>query len=287
MLSIPIRAATARARARVATLGAVLIVVAGLPQPAGAWPFASAKPSVSPSSVSPSSGSPSAVATPAKAAAARKATAEERAAADRLDPLARSAFWAREVDLDSTDVQAGVQLAVSLRLLGHYPEALETVGRVLVIDPKNLDALLESARDDIGENRGFYAIEPLKQAIVLAPHDWRPLSLMGVAREQNQQPDDAHAAFNQALQLSPENPAVMSNLALWCATHGDHAQAETLLRRAVGLPRSSAQERQNLALLLGMEGRMTDAERLMREDLPPEIADNNLAYLRAVAGVAR
>ena len=52
-------------------------------------------------------------------------------------------------------------------------------------------------------------------------------------------------------------------------------------------PAASAKARQNLALLLGMEGRLNDAERLMREDLPPEVADNNLAYLRAVSAPAR
>ena len=53
---------------------------------------------------------------PAAAAPAppRKATAEERAMAERLDPLARAAFWAHEVDVDARDAQAGVRLAAAL-----------------------------------------------------------------------------------------------------------------------------------------------------------------------------
>ena len=47
-------------------------------------------------------------------------------------------------------------------------------------------------------------------------------------------------------------------------------------------PTATAQERQNLALVLGMEGKMGEAEPLMREDLPPEAADANLAYLRSL-----
>jgi Flp pilus assembly protein TadD len=108
--------------------------------------------------------------------------------------------------------------------------------------------------------------------------------LEGVAHEQNEQPDEARAAYLQALALSPNNPAVLSNLALWYAKHGDTGQAETLLRTAVAQPSATAQERQNLALVLGMEGRFTEAERLMREDLPPPVTDNNLAYLKAIAG---
>jgi Flp pilus assembly protein TadD len=107
---------------------------------------------------------------------------------------------------------------------------------------------------------------------------------MGIAREQNQQSDDAHAAYLQALALSPDNPAVLSNLALWCATHHDAAQAETLLRRAIAQPTATARERQNLALVLGMEGKLADAEHIMRDDLPPDIANNNLGYLKALSG---
>ena len=44
-----------------------------------------------------------------------------------------------------------------------------------------LDALLESARARIGAGEGFYALEFLNRASAVAPKDWRPWSLMGVA----------------------------------------------------------------------------------------------------------
>jgi Flp pilus assembly protein TadD len=218
----------------------------------------------------------------AKAQAARRATPEQRAAADRLDPLSRSAFWSREVEIDPTDPVAGVELGSALRAMGHYDEAAAAVSRVLVLKPNDLPALLESASISIAANKGFYAIEPLKRAQTLAPKDWRPHSLMGIAREQNEQSGDAEAEYLKALALSPKNPAVLSNLALWYVKHGDPAQAETLLRQAVAEPSASAQERQNLAFVLGMEGRYDQAERLMREDLPPPVVNNNLAYLKAM-----
>jgi len=269
------------APARTATAIAVLFALNFVAGPASAWPFGAAKPAAT--APTPSSTAKPAAPTAAALAARRKSSPEERAAADRLDLLARSAFWAKEVDVDPTDAQAGVEFATAMRLMGRNAEAAEAVQKILIVDPKNLDALLESARDYVALNKGFYAIEPLKQAMAIAPRDWRPVSLMGIAREQNQQPDEAHAAYLQALALSPDNPAVLSNLALWCATHHDTAQAETLLRRAVAQPGATARERQNLALVLGMQGKMADAEHIMRDDLPPEIADNNLSYLRAVS----
>ena len=74
-----------------------------------------------------------------------------------------------------------------------------------------------------------------------------------------------------------------SNLGLWYATHGQKSVAETYLRRAVVQAGAQAQERQNLALVLGMEGKLAEAETLMREDLPPEVAASNMAYLHTVS----
>ena len=64
------------------------------------------------------------------------------------------------------------------------------------------------------------------------------------------------------------------------AGRGQKDQAETLLRRAVANPSAGARERQNLALILGLQGKIGEAERLLRQDLPPEIAEANLTYLR-------
>ena len=234
---------------------------------------------------------PPAATAPAKAAAtadastpaARKASPEERVAAERLEPLARAAFWARESDIDPTDPVAGVRLASALRAIGQYDEAATAAQRVLVVNPNNLDALLESARARVAQGQGFYAIDPAQHAESLAPKDWRPLSLLGVAYTQVRRDDDAQAAWKAALALSPDNPAVLSNMAMALASQGDAAGAETLLRRAVAQPAASLQERQNLTLVLGIEGKLGEAEKLMRQNLPPDQADANLAYLKAVS----
>ena len=257
-----------------ATILAVLLGAAALAGPAAAWPFGSGGSTATPAA---------AAAKPADTSAPKKAGAQERAAADRLNPLARSAFWAHEVGVDPTDAQAGVELAASLRILGRYEEASDAVGKVLVLYPDNLEALLESARAAVASGKGFYALEPLRRAERLAPRDWRVYSLLALAHDQNQQPQEARAAYDQALALAPNNPAVLSNLGLWYATHAQPTLAETYLRKAVAQPDAGAQERQNLALVLGMEGKLADAESLMREDLPPEVAAGNMAYLRAVA----
>jgi Flp pilus assembly protein TadD len=200
--------------------------------------------------------------------------------AERQDPLGRAAFWSRELQINPADAEAGVKLSAALRAMGRNEEAVAVTQQVLLANPRNVEALLEDARAKIAGGAPFYAIASLNDAKAAAPKDWRPLSLLGVALEQTERPDEAREAFIAALTLSPENPAVLTNYALFHAARGDKAQAETLLRRAVAGPGAGVRERQNLALVLGLQGKLTEAERLMRQDLPPEQAAANLAYLR-------
>jgi Flp pilus assembly protein TadD len=215
-----------------------------------------------------------------------KPTPEQRAEVERLDPLARAAFWAREVDADQTDAEARINLAKALRALGKYEEAGSNADQLLVMQPTNYEALLESARDRIAQNQGFYAIDTAQRAEALEPHDWRPVSLLAIGLEQSERDSEALAAHQKALALAPNNPATLSNLGMYYATHGDRTQAEALLRRAVAAPGAGAQERQNLALVLGLEGKIAEAEPLERQDLPPQTVSNNLAYLRAATDPA-
>jgi Flp pilus assembly protein TadD len=231
--------------------------------------------------------SPAAAPAPTQAAAAaqapHKASPQARADAARLEPLARAAFWGREAQIDPTDIVAAVQLASALRDLGQFDSAVQSAGHALVIDPNNMDALMETARDYIAENQGFYAIDPLAKAQALAPKDWRPLSLLGIAYAQVRRLDDAQVAWRQALALSPDNPAVLTNMAMQLTQQGDAASAEILLRRAAAQPGANLTVRQDLTLVLGLQGKLGEAETLLRRDLPPDEADADLAYLQAVS----
>ncbi|KQW86753.1 tetratricopeptide repeat protein [Brevundimonas sp. Root1279] len=209
------------------------------------------------------------------------ANAETRAAYDRADALSRSVFWGEQAEIDPTDPVAGVKAAQAMRELGRYTEAAEMAERVLMAQPQNIEAMLEAGRGHIARGQAFYGIATLEKARDARPSDWRPWSLLGTAYEQVRRPQDAQAAWAQALAIAPENPDVLTNMAMAAMTQGDINGAEGLLRRAAAQPGASLKVRLNLAMALGLNGKMAEAEQMMRRDLPPEAADQNLAWLRA------
>lgn len=242
------------------TLGA-LPALAGDPRPATAAPQTQAAP-----------------------AARAPAPAAVRATYERMDPLARSLFWTGEMEINPADPVAGPRAAQALRELGRYDQAAETASKTLVAQPANYDALLELGRAHIARGQAFYGIAALEQARALRPDDWRPLSLLGAAYQQVRRAEDARLAWNEGLRLSPDNPDILNNVAIGWLTAGDPAAAETLLRRAVAQPGASLQVRLNLAMAMGLQNKLAEAEQMLRRDLPPEQADRNIAWLRGRTG---
>ncbi len=220
----------------------------------------------------------------AQATTRAPASAEARAAYDRADPLSRSVFWTEQAELNPMDPVAGVKAAQAMRDLGRYQEAAEMAERVLLVQPNNVEAMLEVGRGHIARGQAFYGVSALERARDANARDWRAWSLLGAAYEQVRRSQDAQAAWAQALALSPDNPDVLTNMAISAMTRGDTAAAEPLLRRAAAQPGASLKVRLNLAMALGLNGKMGEAEQMMRRDLPPDAADRNLEWLRARAG---
>lgn len=229
---------------------------------------------------------PDPAAAPAQAApvARRPATAEVRAAYDRADALSRSMFWSDQADIDPRDPIAGVKAAQAMRELGQFDQAAETAQGVLLVQPENVEAMLEVGKAHIARGQAFYGIAALEQARNARPGDWQAWSLLGTAYEQVRRPDDARAAWAQALAISPDNPNVLTNMAISAMIQGDAVTAEPLLRRAAAQPGASLKVRLNFAMALGLTGKMGEAEQILRRDLPPEAADANLQWLRNRTG---
>ena len=120
----------------------------------------------------------------------------------------------------------------------------------------------------------------LEQADDPGNPDWKIISARGTVLAKQSQYSKAMPLFERALQLAPEQPSVMSNLALAYAMEGNVEKAEPLLRKAAALAADDARVNQNLALVLGLQGKYDEAKLAIGRDLPPDRAAANVDYLQ-------
>jgi Flp pilus assembly protein TadD len=110
--------------------------------------------------------------------------------------------------------------------------------------------------------------------------DWHILSAQGAVLDQMGRHADAQRYYLTALKIVPDEPSVLSNLGLSYALSKNLREAETTLRRAAAQHPVDGRVRQNLALVVGLQGRFAEAESIARADLPADEAAANAAYLK-------
>jgi Flp pilus assembly protein TadD len=106
------------------------------------------------------------------------------------------------------------------------------------------------------------------------------LSVQGAVLDEMGRHDEAQRHYLTALKIVPNEPSVLSNLGLSYALSKDLTKAEQTLRQAAAQQPADPRVRQNLALVVGLQGRFAEAENIARADLPPDQAAANVAYLR-------
>jgi len=197
------------------------------------------------------------------------------------------AEWRREAEALAeryraapSDAEIAIQYAQALRGMGQRTQAAAVLEQASIQSPDN-QALLGAygrALADIG-NYG-QALDVLAKAHTPDQPDWRILSVQGAVLDQMGRHEDARNHYASALRITPEEPSVLSNLGLSYALAKDLRQAEATLRRAVARPGADQRVRQNLALVVGLQGRFEEAEQIAQADLQSEEAAANVAYLR-------
>lgn len=198
------------------------------------------------------------------------------------DYVAAAAYWGALYERSPDDASIAVLYSKALRQIGSLEQSLSVMQRAEIKAPDNADVLAEFGKALTASGRPDQAYNMLSKAAGASPRDWTIQSALGVTLDQMGRYDEAKSHYNKALGLSPDNPSVLTNLGLSYALTGDLDTAERTLRKAVADQKADAYARQNLAIVLGLKGNFDEAERLARADLPPSVADGNMAYLRAM-----
>ena len=178
--------------------------------------------------------------------------------------FAQAAFWSHEYDLNPSDLEAAIKLAAAVRKLGNPARAVEITQTSRAIHPRDPYLLAEHAAALIADERALDAVPVLDLGLRMAPQYARLWSLKGAALDQMEDYGPARQHYARALQITPGDPNILANLGLSHALSGDPATAERWLRQAAAQPGAGAGVRQNLALVLQLQGKTEDSQRQLR-----------------------
>jgi Flp pilus assembly protein TadD len=190
--------------------------------------------------------------------------------------------WGERYRANPSDPQAAVNYAAALRGNGQRSQAVAVLEQASIAHPKNMAVLGAYGRAlaDVGNYK--QALDVLGRAHTPDQPDWRILSVQGAVLDQMGRHEEAQRYYATALRIAPDEPSVLSNLGLSYALSKDLVRAENTLRRASAQSRVDPRVRQNLALVVGLQGRFAEAEGIARADLPSDEAAANVAYLKTM-----
>jgi Flp pilus assembly protein TadD len=193
-----------------------------------------------------------------------------------------TAELSKKWEADPKNVSKGLAYANALESIGQSKKQLEVYRKLVALNPANTKLASLYGRKLVSIGRTNEAVPVLERAAQSGDADWRTYSALGSAYDQQGLYQKARAEYQKALALDPQNLSVQNNMGMSYALEGDLKQAETTLRQADAIPRSKTEPRirQNLALVVGLQGRFDEASKLASEDLPAEQVQENMAYLQ-------
>lgn len=200
----------------------------------------------------------------------------------RTDADWRSALdvWGARYRENPNDIDVAIAYARALRATDQRAQAVAVLQQAAIRNPHNMPLLGAYGRALADAGDYPQALDVLTRAHTPDNPDWRILNAQGAVLDQLGRYNEAQQHYTAALKIVPNQPSVLSNLGLSYALTKDLPRAEATLRLAMAQPNAAPKVRQNLALVVGLQGRFAEAEQIARADLPPDQAAANVAYLR-------
>jgi len=207
-------------------------------------------------------------------------SSSSRAQAEPENPQRAVEVYGERYRANPKDADAALAYGQALRSTGQRAQAAAVLEQATIAHPGNKMLLAAYGRALADNGNSQAAFDVLSRAHTPANPDWRILSVQGTTLDKMGKHEEARGYYASALKIVPEEPSVLSNLGLSYMLTRELPQAEETLRRAYSNPRADGRVRQNLALVVGLQGRFAEAETIAKGDLPAEEAAANVAYLR-------
>lgn len=183
---------------------------------------------------------------------------------------------------DPRDKRIILAFAAALRTANQPEQAVKVLESGLRLYKNDFDIEIAYAKALAAAGQFERALNVVEDAINPAAPDWNALLVKGAILDQSGRNEEARAVYSQALLITPNQASLEANIGLSYAMTNDLDKAEAHLRKAVGMTGATSQTRQNLALVIGLQGRFEESERLFAAELPADQVAANMAYIRAL-----
>ena len=183
---------------------------------------------------------------------------------------------------DQKNIELGLAYADGLEKMGQTEQQFSVLQTLSIQNPANYKLQSIYGKKLIATGRAADSVPILEAVTTNGGGDWRTYSALGSAYDQQGQYAQARESYQKALSMQPNEISVLNNMGMSYALEGNLKQGETTLRSAMALPQGQKNPRirQNLALVVGLQGRFEESRQIASEDLPPEEVEANMAYLQ-------
>ena len=206
--------------------------------------------------------------------------AVEQMSADELAHASTS--FGNAYTSDPSDKPTAMKYAQVLQMNGRSEQSLAVMRKLAIAYPTDRDVLAAYGKALAGAGELEPALDAVRRAQTPEYPDWKLLSAEAAILDQLGKSGEARTLYRRALDLKPNDPSILSNLGMSYVLTGDLRTAETYMRSAAEQRNADSRVRQNLALVVGLQGRFEEAEQIASNELSPDQAKANVAYLRGM-----
>lgn len=195
-------------------------------------------------------------------------------------PQEATEYWGKKYSENPRDLDSALAYAQNLKVTGRKREALAILQQASLIHGADKRLAADYGRLALDLDQIGVAKKLLEVADDPTAPNWRIILARGTALAKEGSYREAISFYERANALNPGHPSVLNNLALAYTMSGEPERGETLLRQATSAGADNAKVRQNLALVLGLQGKYDEATQMASVDLAPGEAQANTALLR-------
>ncbi|MGF1649613.1 MAG: tetratricopeptide repeat protein [Hyphomicrobiaceae bacterium] len=193
-------------------------------------------------------------------------------------------YWHERFEKDPRDKTAALSLARNLKAAGDNRRAFAVLQQASLFHGQDREVASEYGRLAMQFEQVALAERLFAVADDPARPDWRILSARGAALGKLGRFDESIELFERARRIAPNEPTITNNLAMAYVAAGQPQRAEPLLQAIAYRPDATPRMRQNLALVLGLLGRYTEAKAVAAADGESAEAYARIEQVRQASG---